>query len=80
MDREIWMSVANDVPPSPGSPYYAVLRGQVRHDLTSLKTNYAKITFGIIRASYTSMGDVETCSVMAWMRYGAVRHVCVSDE
>jgi len=75
VDRELWTSVANDVPPSPGSPYHAVLRGQVRHDLTGLWTNYTNMTFRSIRASYTSVGAVETCFIVACMRYGDVRRL-----
>jgi hypothetical protein len=60
MGRELWMGVANDVLPSPGSPDHAVLRGQVRHELTGLWPNYTKMTFRIIRDSYTSVGAVDT--------------------
>jgi len=61
MDRELWMSVANDVPPSPGSPYHAVLRGQARHDLVGLWPNCTKMTLRIIRALWVLWRHVVLC-------------------
>ena len=76
MDREIWMGVSNDVPPSPGCSYHAVLRGQVLHDPTGLWPKYAKMTFRIIRASYTSVGAVER-DVLLWpARVTALSDAC----
>jgi hypothetical protein len=65
MDRELWLGVANNASPSPGCPYHGVLRGQVRHDLTGLWPKYTKMTFRIIRASYTTVGAVER-DVLLW--------------